>query len=130
MVTVPGGALAAGPLALETRQPTDGTPLPVPRRIPASGLATAEVCPVDAKLRQRLHHRRAPPGCPLDGTILVLIRSAWRLHSASLGMTLLWGSMGVRHASTVPLIRITPLLNDRTSDQYKEMEDSSRCDRR
>jgi hypothetical protein len=29
-------------------------------------------------------------------------------------MTSRWCSMDVRHASTVPLIRITPLLNDRT----------------
>jgi hypothetical protein len=33
-------------------------------------------------------------------------------------MTRLWCSMDGRHASTVPLIRITPLLNDLISDQH------------
>jgi hypothetical protein len=46
--------------------------------------------------------------------MLVWIRSPWQSHSASSGMTSRWCSMDVRHASTVPLIRITPLLNDRT----------------
>jgi hypothetical protein len=78
---------------------------------PASGLAAAEARPVDATMPVRI----VSPGRP---------------RAASSGRPPLWCSMDVRPVSTVPLIRITPLVHDRMSDLNKEMEGSSRCDRR
>jgi hypothetical protein len=98
---------------------------------PASGLAAAEACPVDAwPVAAALLSACAPPWGSVGATMPVRTHSPGRSRSAPSGMPPLGGSMDVRHASTIPLIRMTPLLNDLMSVQHKAMEGSSGCDRR